>query len=144
MAPLLLCILLTACASIPSPSMPFRSETERGVASWYGSQYHGRQTASGEVFDMEAMTAAHPSLPFGTQVRVYNRNNGESVDVTINDRGPFVRGRIIDLSRGAAQELGMVRDGVVPVEVRVLEMGDGDVQTARRSLGEYLLPWRWF
>ena len=93
---------------------------------------------------MEAMTAAHPSLPFGTRVRVYNRNNGESVDVTINDRGPFVRGRIIDLSRGAAQELEMVRDGVVPAEVRVLEMGDGDVQTARRGLGDYLLPWRWF
>ena len=93
---------------------------------------------------MEAMTAAHRSLPFGTRVRVYNRNNGESVDVTINDRGPFVRGRIIDLSRGAAQELGMVRDGVVPVEVRVLEKGDGEVRTARRSLGDYLLPWRWF
>lgn len=124
--------------------MPFRGDTERGLASWYGSQYHGRQTASGETFDMEAMTAAHRSLPFGTRVRVYNQSNGESVDVTINDRGPFVRGRIIDLSRRAAQELGMVRDGVVPVEVRVLEKGDGEVRTARRGLGDYLLPWRWF
>jgi rare lipoprotein A len=98
---------------------------EEGLASWYGNEYHGRLTASGEVFDQNAMTAAHREFPFGTIVHVTNLRNHRSVVVRINDRGPFVRGRIIDLSRGAARELNMLRDGVVPVRIEVLEWGRG-------------------
>jgi rare lipoprotein A len=99
--------------------MPWRDDN-RGLASWYGNEYHGRQTASGEVFDEEAMTAAHRSLPFGSVVQVTNQKNGKSVRVRINDRGPFVRGRVIDLSKGAARKIDMINDGVVPVRLRVL------------------------
>ncbi len=98
---------------------------EEGMASWYGNEYHGRVTASGEVFDQEALTAAHKELPFGTIVQVTNLRNNRRVMVRINDRGPFIRGRIIDLSRGAARELNMLRDGIVPVRVEVLEWGSG-------------------
>lgn len=102
-----------------------RGPAEEGIASWYGKKYHGRRTSSGERYDMHAMTAAHPSLPFGTVVRVTNLRNGKAVQVTINDRGPFLKGRVIDLSYAAAKELGMVRDGVVPVRVLVLKRGSG-------------------
>lgn len=98
---------------------------EEGLASWYGNEYHGRVTASGEVFDQEALTAAHKELPLGTIVQVTNLRNNRRVTVRINDRGPFIRGRIIDLSRGAARELNMLRDGVVPVRIEVLEWGSG-------------------
>jgi len=87
----------------------------RGLASWYGEKFHGRRTASGERFDMNALTAAHPSLPFGSRVRVRNLRNGREVEVRINDRGPFTGGRVIDLSRAAAQVLGLVQAGVGPV-----------------------------
>jgi len=87
-------------------------------ASYYGGKYHGRLTASGERFNMHAMTAAHRSLPFGTRVRVTNLDNGKSVVVRINDRGPFVRGRVIDLSRAAAKKIGLT--GLAPVRVEVL------------------------
>jgi len=93
---------------------------EEGIASWYGKKYHGRRTSSGERYDMHGMTAAHRTLPFGTVVRVTNLRNGRTVRVTINDRGPFVDGRIIDLSYRAATELDMVRDGVAPVIVELL------------------------
>jgi rare lipoprotein A len=93
---------------------------ERGLASWYGEPYHGRATASGEIFDMQQHTAAHRTLPFGTVVDVQNLNNARHVQVRINDRGPFKDGRIIDLSRAAAQAIGMLMDGIVQVEVRVL------------------------
>ncbi|MFO7973982.1 MAG: septal ring lytic transglycosylase RlpA family protein [Candidatus Hydrogenedentota bacterium] len=96
---------------------------EEGLASWYGNEYHGRTTASGEVFNQEAMTAAHPKFPFGTIVHVTNLKNRRTVVVRINDRGPFIRGRVIDLSRGAARELNMLRDGLVPVRIEVLEWG---------------------
>jgi rare lipoprotein A len=89
----------------------------RGVASYYADAFHGRPTASGEPFDMYAMTAAHRRLPLGTMVRVKNLDNGREVVVRINDRGPYVRGRIIDLSYGAARELGMVEAGLARVEV---------------------------
>jgi len=98
---------------------------EKGIASWYGPQYDGRQTASGEIFDQDAMTAAHRTLPFGTVVRVDDLDNGQSVKVRINDRGPFIHGRIIDLSRGAARRLGMVQAGLAHVRVEVLHWGDG-------------------
>jgi rare lipoprotein A len=90
---------------------------QHGAASWYGPRFHGRRTASGERFDQNELTAAHRSLPLGARVTVTNLENGRSVDVAINDRGPYVRGRVIDLSKAAARELGMVRDGVVLVRV---------------------------
>src|SRR5690606_13032527 len=105
---------------------------ERGKASWYGGRFHGRRTASGERFDKHALTAAHRRLPFGTTVRVTNRRNGRSVTVRINDRGPFGRrGRIIDLSEAAARRLDMLRAGVVPVVVEVLDT-PGAVSPDRR------------
>ena len=91
-----------------------------GRASWYGPGFHGRRTANGEVFNQNALTAAHRSLPFGTRVRVTNVNNGRSVVVRINDRGPFKGGRVIDLSAAAAHNLGMVHHGVVTVRLEVL------------------------
>ncbi|MBD2461490.1 septal ring lytic transglycosylase RlpA family protein [Oscillatoria sp. FACHB-1407] len=91
-----------------------------GVASWYGPGFHGNRSASGEVFNQNALTAAHRSLPFGTQVRVTNLHTGQSVIVRITDRGPFSRGRIIDLSAGAARVIGLIRSGVAPVRLDVL------------------------
>lgn len=84
----------------------------RGLASWYGEPFHGRRTASGEVYDMNELTAAHKTLPFGTRVRVRHARTGKEVTVRINDRGPHVPGRIIDLSRAAASALGIVQGGV--------------------------------
>ena len=92
-----------------------------GLASWYGPGLHGRRTASGTVHTGAALTAAHRSLPFGTRVRVTNLRNGRTVVVVVDDRGPFVRGRVIDLSLAAARRLGMVRDGVVPVRLEVVQ-----------------------
>ncbi|MBX9891114.1 MAG: septal ring lytic transglycosylase RlpA family protein [Chitinophagaceae bacterium] len=102
-------LLLTSCG---------RYVTKTGKASYYGNEYDGRKTANGEVFRQSKLTAAHKKLPFGTQVRVTNLSNGKTVDVRINDRGPFVAGRIIDLSRSAAEEIGMVRQGVAKVKIR--------------------------
>ncbi|UKP00050.1 septal ring lytic transglycosylase RlpA family protein [Nostoc sp. UHCC 0870] len=92
----------------------------QGIASFYGRGFHGRPTATGERFNSEAMTAAHRSLPFGTRVRVTNTRNGRSVVVRINDRGPYIRGRVIDLSTGAARMIGMIGSGVAPVKIEVL------------------------
>lgn len=92
----------------------------RGMASWYGPGFHGRQTANGERFNQNDLTAAHRSLPFGTKVRVTNMNNGRSVIVRINDRGPFVGGRAIDLSAAAARAIGLHRSGVGPVNLEIL------------------------
>jgi rare lipoprotein A len=97
-----------------------------GMASWYGPGFHGRRSASGEVFNQNALTAAHRTLPFGTQVRVTNLNTGQSVVVRITDRGPHVRGRVIDLSAGAARTIGLISSGVAPVSLEVL----GVTQTA--------------
>jgi peptidoglycan lytic transglycosylase len=102
-------------AMIPTP-LPPRIET--GLASWYGAKHHGRRTASGERFDQKALTAAHPTLPWGSIVRVTSLVNGKSVDVRVNDRGPFIKGRIIDLSRAAARALGMA--GLMQVQLEVL------------------------
>ena len=96
-------------------------EFERGSASWYGGGFHGRRTASGERFDMYALTAAHRTLPFGTLVRVHSLVNGRDVEVRITDRGPFSRGRVIDVSRAAAQELGMLGMGFKEVVLLVPE-----------------------
>lgn len=99
------------------------TETFSGLASWYGKRFHGRLTASGSRFDMNAMTAAHRSLPFGTRVRVTNESNQRSIVVTINDRGPFIKPRIIDLSFAAAKALGFIDDGLTKVRVEVLAEG---------------------
>ncbi|MFD2246859.1 septal ring lytic transglycosylase RlpA family protein [Pontibacter ruber] len=97
-------------------------QTQTGPASWYGSQYHGRKTSSGERYNKEAMTAAHKTLPFGTKVKVTNLANNESVILRINDRGPFVGDRIIDVSEAAARKLEMRGAGIARVEVEVLEI----------------------
>lgn len=88
-----------------------------GEASFYGEGFHGKKTASGETFDQNDLTAAHPTLPLGTDATVTNLETGNSVEVKINDRGPYVKGRDIDLSKGAAEELGMTKDGVAPVKI---------------------------
>lgn len=93
---------------------------EVGVASWYGPGFHGNRTANGEVYDMYGISAAHKTLPFGTIVKVVDLETGRSVVVRINDRGPFVKGRIIDLSYGAAQELRMVEKGLAKVGLKIL------------------------
>jgi rare lipoprotein A (peptidoglycan hydrolase) len=105
-------------ARIPAPSQPTMMET--GLASWYGPKFHGKLTASGEVFNQEKFTAAHPTLPWGSRVKVTNLDNGKTVDVRINDRGPFGKGRIIDLSRAAARALGMVGRGITTVQIEWL------------------------
>ena len=104
-----------------APSAPVQlGQTERGMASWYGHPYHGRPAADGEIYDMEAMVAAHRTLPFQTWVRVRNLANGKTVDVRIIDRGPFVGGRIIDLSHAAAQQIELIGPGVGEVEVVII------------------------
>jgi len=95
-------------------------KTVYGIASWYGRDFHGRKTASGEIYNMRAHTAAHKTLPFGTFVRVTNLKNGRRTTVRINDRGPFVRGRIIDLSYMAARDIGILEAGVQKVRMEVL------------------------
>ncbi|MFZ0022156.1 MAG: septal ring lytic transglycosylase RlpA family protein [Acinetobacter sp.] len=94
-----------------------RKFSQTGTASWYGRQFHGRKTASGETFDMNAMTAAHRSLPLNCYIRVTNRNNGKSVVVKVNDRGPFHGNRVVDLSYGAAKQLGITSAGVGNVSI---------------------------
>ena len=105
-------LLLLALLSFP---------IEIGVASWYGPGYHGRLTANGEVYDMEELTAAHQTLPFNTLVRVTNLENQRTVIVRINDRGPFVKGRIIDLSKSAARRLDLLGDGITKVTVEQIK-----------------------
>ncbi len=127
--------LAAACASttrpptapVPAPSAEAtaRGAVEEGLASWYGDPYHGRATASGATYDMWQLTAAHRTLPFGTRVRVTNLDNDRSTEVIVTDRGPFVAGRIIDLSRAAAERIGAVGPGVVPVRLEIVSMGDG-------------------
>ena len=141
-----LCVVATGCASLessrtrsastpppptegtgprphgtPGPPAKPRATVHTGKASWYGDAHHGKKTASGEIYDMAELTAAHRSLPLGTRVRVTNVENGRSVVVRINDRGPFVPGRIIDLSRAAARELVDGAAGVFTVRIEVLE-----------------------
>jgi rare lipoprotein A len=125
-------ILLAGCAHkkhvrrtppppAPAPSAaPKPGYTETGVASWYGHPYHGRPAANGEIYDMEKLTAAHRTLPFDTWLRVVNLGNGKTVEVRINDRGPFVEGRIIDLSHAAARAIDMIGSGIARVRIEVI------------------------
>jgi rare lipoprotein A len=112
---LIVILLLAVSASL------FADPDLEGLASWYGGKFHGRLTSSGEVFDTNTMTAAHRTLPFGTIVKVTNEDNGKTAIVKINDRGPFVQGRIIDLSRAAATELDMVGRGVARVSLQIVD-----------------------
>lgn len=122
-----------ACAGRqPEPvTAPVRAGwTQTGVASWYGEPHDGRPTASGEIFDMRAMTAAHRTLPFGTELKVENLDNGRWARVRVNDRGPFVKGRILDVSRAAARALGMLGTGTA--HVRLVALGNvGEASPAR-------------
>ena len=121
---ILLCLALAGCATNRyQPPKP--SDTVRGMASWYGKDFHGKPTANGEIYDMYGITAAHRELPLGTVVDVTHLDNGRKIRVRINDRGPFIRGRILDLSYGAAQKLDMVNEGVARVEIRIVSIGGG-------------------
>jgi rare lipoprotein A len=133
-------LLVAACGSAPTPTQgpatprasgasaePTRAVKPgeiRGFATWYGETHHGRQTASGEPFDMYALTAAHKTLPFNTLVRVVDRRSLKTVVVRVNDRGPYRKGRIIDLSFAAAQDLDIVQKGKVTVDLQIVEWGD--------------------
>ena len=128
--PLLFCsVLLLSCSSAPRfartppPGNPSGPHELEGTASYYADEFNGRKTANGEVFDMHAMTAAHKTLPFNTMLLVRNMNNGKEVTVRINDRGPFVGSRIIDLSLGAAREIDLVASGTAPVVLQIIQMG---------------------
>ncbi len=105
----------------PDRPRELQTPSEIGVASFYADNYHGRKTASGETFDMRALTAAHPTYRFGTRVKVTHLESQRSVIVRINDRGPFVKGRVIDLSLAAAEQLRMVRSGLAQVKLEILE-----------------------
>jgi rare lipoprotein A len=118
-------VLLAGCARavMTTPAVPPVADMEEvGMASWYGAPHHGRRTASGEVFDMNQLTAAHRTLPFGTRLLVTNRDTNQSAEVRVNDRGPFVEGRILDVSYAAGLLLGAVGPGLIPVRVRVLSL----------------------
>lgn len=117
-------LLLAACGGTTPPPMTSVSEnwSEQGIASWYGPGFDGKRTASGEVYDMEAMTAAHKRLPFGTRVQVHNLDNGLRTEVRINDRGPFVDDRVIDLSMAAARDIEMLGPGTARVRISIVEM----------------------
>src|SRR6476661_10266053 len=108
-------------ARVNAPLAPARiGSTETGVASWYGFPYEGRRAASGEIYDMRQLTAAHRRLPFQTWVEVTNLSNGKQVDVRVNDRGPFAKGRILDLSQAAARDIDMLRAGTARVRLKVI------------------------
>ena len=120
-------------ATAPDQSRPRTGADVDGRASYYGDPYHGRKTANGETFDKNKMTAAHRSLPFNTWGRALNQLNGKEVDVRINDRGPFVAGRTIDLSEGAARKIDMIRSGVVPIRLRIIKEAPGGGRSNRGS-----------
>lgn len=127
---LALLLFITACSTSRSGLEESGKSYQNGVASWYGPKFHGRQTANGERYDMDKLTAAHRTLPFNTYVRVLNRDNGREVTVRINDRGPFARGRVIDLSRAAAKKIGMIGPGTARVSLVILSRGDSESNSA--------------
>ena len=119
-----------------TPLLSHEGFVQQGVASWYGKKFHGRKTSNGEIYDMYAMTAAHKTLPLGVFVRVENQNNDRVAVVRVNDRGPFVAGRIIDLSYSAAKKLGVVGPGTAPVKITAL----GYQETRSDGMVRYTLP----
>jgi rare lipoprotein A len=145
-----LALLLSGCAhrrrtkAIPPPSPPNAAppvigSVETGIASWYGKPYDGRRAADGEIYDMETLVAAHRTLPFNTWVRVFNLQNNRSIDVRIIDRGPFVDGRIIDLSHAAAQAVDMIGSGIARVRVQIISAPPAEASTTFVvQIGAYL------
>jgi rare lipoprotein A (peptidoglycan hydrolase) len=131
----------------PAPAPPAHEEaapagkpetTQVGTASWYGPGFHGRETASGETFDQHALTAAHRTLPLGTEAKVTNLDTGQSVQVTINDRGPYVPGRQLDLSQAAAQKIGLTKKGVAKVKIETKRPSTKKCATVQRAAGKCL------
>lgn len=118
---LLIAAFVTGCSHVPR-QYPGPGWVQTGTASWYGEDFHGKPTASGEVYDMYGYTAAHKTIPLGSKVRVTNLENGRQIIVPVNDRGPFVGDRIIDMSYGSAQRLDMVEEGLAKVRIEVLEI----------------------
>ena len=116
--------LIAAGIIIGLTSGPAGGFYQTGIASWYGPNFQGNPTANGEIFDMNELTAAHKSLPFNTRVRVVDLSSGRKVVVRINDRGPFIKDRIIDLSRRAAEKLGIIDSGTAKVGLKILKWGD--------------------
>ncbi|MFB1030889.1 MAG: septal ring lytic transglycosylase RlpA family protein, partial [Thauera sp.] len=116
------------------PATAVRAFRQRGHGSWYGRRFHGKPTSSGEPYDMYAMTAAHPTLPIPSYARVTNLGNGRSVVVRVNDRGPFLRGRVIDLSYAAAHKLGYINSGSAEVEVEQILPGEAPLVAAARPV----------
>jgi rare lipoprotein A len=128
-----------ACSWVPKGDAQFDvGIKDRGVASWYGEQFHGKQAANGEIFNMEALTAAHRTMPLGSVVRVVNLSNGRHIHVRITDRGPYVNGRILDLSHAAAVQLGMEHGGLTYVQVEIVGQRHPELvqlsEDSRRSL----------
>jgi len=130
-------IFIYSCTTSPRYTANISSLTEtskkqntkdklKGVSSWYGPNFHGKLTANGEVYDMYGVTAAHKTLPFNTVVRVKNEDNGKSLILRINDRGPYAKGRILDCSYGAAKKLGFDTIGTANVKIEIIELGDGE------------------
>lgn len=140
---ILFSFLLSSCGVIRTGSVstgPVYDESleagallQAGIASWYGPDFHGKTTANGETYNMNDFTAAHRTLPFNTVVRVSNQSNGKTVDVRINDRGPYVGDRVIDLSRRAAQEIDMINSGTTGVELFLLQEGDRAVNSSNTT-----------
>ncbi|MCB9992438.1 MAG: septal ring lytic transglycosylase RlpA family protein [Hyphomicrobiaceae bacterium] len=117
----LLCVSpLSVSTLVSGSSVALAATYQQGTASWYGPGFNGQRTANGETFNMNSLTAAHKSLPFGTRVKVTNLRNGKSVTVRINDRGPYAHGRIIDLSKAAAQDIGMIGSGTAQVKLEIV------------------------
>jgi rare lipoprotein A len=128
---------LAACSIPPAkvslPIAPGSRPTQTGIASWYGPGFHGKPTASGTIYDQNDLTAAHQTLPLGSRVLVTNLQNGNTVEVIVNDRGPFAKGRILDLSYAAGRALGMIVPGTIPVKLEVIE-SPYNVEFIRSSL----------
>ncbi|HXF74935.1 MAG TPA: septal ring lytic transglycosylase RlpA family protein [Methylomirabilota bacterium] len=138
LGPLVFALALTTGCSVPAsrlraPSFPDTRLSQTGIASWYGPGFHGKATTSGEIYDQNQFTAAHQTLPLGARVMVTNLENGSAVEVTINDRGPFAKGRIIDLSYAAAQAIDMVGPGTALVRLDVID-SPVRIQAIRSSL----------
>ncbi len=136
---LLTAALLTGCGSKKLekdfPPTKLKRGTQEGVSSWYGKKFHGNPTASGEIYDMHGLSAAHRTLPLNTIVEVTNLDNGRSVVLKVNDRGPFIKGRILDCSYGAAKELDFANAGLARVRIEVIKEGDGKYRSPKSRAG---------
>lgn len=130
-------LILAGCATADyRPASEGLAQHQQGIASWYGPSFHGNATANGEIYDMWALTAAHRTLPFGTRVLVHSLETGKTVTVRINDRGPFIRGRIIDLSYGAARELAMIGKGTDEVALTIVASHPGTSLVSAHKIAE--------